>query len=211
MFSLLNNTCSLKCVNYITFSFFSWWKAHTRKRFDLLSFNPPSPIKWESCLNWKSWATFRMFCWKSHFLTVHHFQTVHHFPSVWVAWFEGISPCDPRILRALWASWTTCAPPCTPWARGPTRPCCRSCASRSTHTNTSTAGTRASSSTTTPARSVWSDQPFPSSCFPQKRFFCPYCRCSRGWFTRHRDSRVYWRTWLKLYALSLCSVTLVTL
>lgn len=64
-------------------------------------------------------------------------------------------PCDPRILLASWASWMMCAPPCTQWVRGPTRPCCRSSESRSTPTNTSTAGTRASSSTTMLARSAW--------------------------------------------------------
>ncbi len=63
-------------------------------------------------------------------------------------------PRDPRILQASWASWMMCAPPCTLWARAPTRPCCRSSESRSTPMNTSTAGTRASSSTTMLARSV---------------------------------------------------------
>ncbi|KAG5848947.1 hypothetical protein ANANG_G00104870 [Anguilla anguilla] len=43
----------------------------------------------------------------------------------------------------------TCAPPCTRWARVRTRPCCRNCACRSAPTSTSTAGTRASSFTTT--------------------------------------------------------------
>lgn len=61
----------------------------------------------------------------------------------------------PRILLVSWASWTTCVPPCTQWARELTRPCCRSSESRSTRTITSTAGIRASSSTTMLARSVW--------------------------------------------------------
>lgn len=64
-------------------------------------------------------------------------------------------PYHPRILLVSWASWMMYALPCMQWARVPTRPCCRSSESRSTPTNTSTAGTRASSSITTLARSVW--------------------------------------------------------
>lgn len=70
--------------------------------------------------------------------------------------------CVARILLASCASWTTCAPPCTRWVRAPTRRCCRSSESRSTPTNTSTAGTRVSSSTTMLARSV--QDPPPQNC-----------------------------------------------
>lgn len=64
-------------------------------------------------------------------------------------------PRDPRIPLASWACWMMYVPPCTQWAREPTRPCCRSSESWSIPMSTSTAGTRASSSTTTLARSVW--------------------------------------------------------